>query len=85
MTSLVADWMAEGRCRGTDPDVFFPGDGSGVPFATGICRACRVRSTCLEYALSNGIRHGVWGGASERERARIARRRARAATAGTWG
>lgn len=86
MTSLVTDWMTEGRCRGMDPGVFFPADGAGVPFAVAICRDCRVRSTCLEYALGNGIRYGVWGGTSERERARIARRRrARAAAAGTWG
>jgi WhiB family redox-sensing transcriptional regulator len=34
-----------------------------------------VKSPCLEYALYNRIEHGVWGGASERERRRIARRR----------
>ncbi|MGH9067609.1 MAG: WhiB family transcriptional regulator, partial [Acidimicrobiales bacterium] len=33
-----------------------------------------------EYALYNRIDHGVWGGASERERRRIARRRRLAAT-----
>lgn len=75
MTSHITGWMASGRCRDMDSAVFFPPDGSGVPVATRVCRDCPVRSTCLEYALSNGIRHGVWGGTSERERARIARRR----------
>jgi len=40
-----------------------------------------VKSPCLEYALRNGIDHGVWGGTSERERRRIARRRRLAAEA----
>jgi WhiB family redox-sensing transcriptional regulator len=30
---------------------------------------------CLEYALEFRIDHGVWGGASERERRRILRSR----------
>jgi WhiB family redox-sensing transcriptional regulator len=34
-----------------------------------------VQAPCLEYALRNRIDHGVWGGASERERRRILRQR----------
>jgi WhiB family redox-sensing transcriptional regulator len=34
-----------------------------------------VKSPCLEYAIENRIDHGVWGGASERERRRIMRQR----------
>jgi WhiB family redox-sensing transcriptional regulator len=34
-----------------------------------------VQPECLEYALTYRIDHGVWGGASERERRRILRRR----------
>jgi WhiB family redox-sensing transcriptional regulator len=41
-----------------------------------------VKTACLEYALYNRIEHGVWGGASERERRRIARRRRDAGTVG---
>ncbi|HEY1826569.1 MAG TPA: WhiB family transcriptional regulator [Acidimicrobiales bacterium] len=40
-----------------------------------MCAECPVASPCLEYALENHIDHGVWGGASERERRRILRRR----------
>lgn len=69
------DWMASGLCRERAPAVFFPHDGVGVDIARRICAECPVKSPCLEYALSNHIDHGVWGGASERERRRIARRR----------
>jgi WhiB family redox-sensing transcriptional regulator len=72
---MSTDWMAEGKCRTVDPAVFFPSDGVGVEVARRLCRECAVREPCLEYALANHIDHGVWGGASERERRRIARRR----------
>jgi len=72
---MSADWMAEARCRDHPPSVFFPSDGVGVEVARRICADCPVRLACLEYALRNGIDHGVWGGTSERERRRIARRR----------
>jgi WhiB family redox-sensing transcriptional regulator len=69
------EWMNEARCRGTRPTEFFPSDGVGVESAQRVCATCPVRLECLEYALTNRIEHGVWGGASERERRRILRRR----------
>lgn len=68
-------WMAEGKCKDLHPSIFFPSDGVGVEVARRICADCPVKEPCLEYALENRIDHGVWGGASERERRRIARRR----------
>jgi WhiB family redox-sensing transcriptional regulator len=68
-------WMLEARCRGASPTEFFPSDGLGVESARLICSRCPVRAECLEYALVNRIEHGVWGGASERERRRLLRRR----------
>ena len=68
-------WMLRARCRGVDPAEFFPSDGSGVEAAQRMCAECTVRAECLEYALEHRIDQGVWGGASERERRRILRRR----------
>ena len=68
-------WMLRALCRGANPSEFFPSDGVGVEFAQRICGHCPVRTECLEYALKFRIEHGVWGGASERERRRILRRR----------
>jgi WhiB family redox-sensing transcriptional regulator len=70
------EWMLEAKCRGAAPGEFFPSDGSGVERAMRVCQGCPVRDECLEYALEHRIEHGVWGGASERERRRILKRRA---------
>lgn len=64
-------WMASASCRSFAPAFFFPRDGAGVTAAIRICSTCPVRTACLEYALEHAIDHGVWGGASERERRRI--------------
>lgn len=68
-------WMDGGHCRAYPPAVFFPSDGAGVDAARRICADCPVREPCLEHALEHRIDHGVWGGTSERERRRIAKRR----------
>jgi WhiB family transcriptional regulator, redox-sensing transcriptional regulator len=68
-------WMARGSCVEEHPSFFFPSDGVGVMRARKVCVNCQVRIDCLEYALENRIEHGVWGGASERERRRILKRR----------
>jgi WhiB family redox-sensing transcriptional regulator len=68
-------WMAKGNCAEQAPSLFFPSDGVGVEVARRVCADCPVKEPCLEYALSNRIDHGVWGGCSERERRRILKRR----------
>jgi len=72
---MDAEWMSNGKCKTTDPEMFFPSDGLGVIKAQRICAKCPVSEQCLEYALDNHIDHGVWGGKSERERRRILRAR----------
>ncbi|MGC8481321.1 MAG: WhiB family transcriptional regulator [Acidimicrobiales bacterium] len=72
---MTKSWMAQGNCREVNPAVFFPSDGVGVERARRVCEGCPVKLRCLEYALEYRIEHGVWGGASERERRRISRSR----------
>lgn len=74
---MDTEWMADGLCREYPAETFFPRDGVGVIAAQRICAECPVARECLEYALANHVDHGVWGGASERERRRIARERRR--------
>jgi len=69
-------WQDEANCLGVDPDLFFPERGASTREAKEVCRGCVVRGQCLEYALVNGEKFGIWGGLSERERRRLRRQRA---------
>jgi WhiB family redox-sensing transcriptional regulator len=69
-------WQVRANCMGVDPDLFFPERGASTREAKEVCRGCVVREDCLEYALANGEKFGIWGGLSERERRRIRRARA---------
>ena len=75
------DWMQHGNCRNYPPATFFPSDGVGVDVARKLCESCPVKQPCLEYALTERVDHGVWGGCSERERRRILKRRRQAVAA----
>ena len=67
-------WQADALCAQTDPEAFFPEKGGSTRDAKKICAQCEVKAECLEYALSNDERFGIWGGLSERERRRLRRR-----------
>ena len=54
--------------RGADLNLFFPGRGESAEPAREVCALCPVRQPCLDYAISNRIVYGVWGGLTERER-----------------
>jgi len=69
-------WQARANCMGVDPDLFFPERGASTREAKEVCRGCVAREDCLEYALDNGEKFGIWGGMSERERRRLRRARA---------
>jgi len=69
-------WQGQANCMGVDPDLFFPERGASTREAKEVCRGCVVREDCLEYALANGEKFGIWGGMSERERRRLRRARA---------
>jgi len=66
-------WQADALCAQTDPEAFFPEKGGSTREAKRICEGCEVRSECLDYALANDERFGIWGGLSERERRKLRR------------
>jgi len=67
-------WQELALCAQTDPEAFFPEKGGSTREAKRVCQSCEVRQECLEYALANDERFGIWGGLSERERRRLKRR-----------
>ncbi|MCL2794571.1 MAG: WhiB family transcriptional regulator [Microbacteriaceae bacterium] len=70
----VLTWQSDALCAQTDPEAFFPEKGGSTRDAKKICTSCEVRAQCLEYALQNDERFGIWGGLSERERRKLRRR-----------
>jgi len=66
-------WQDRALCAQTDPEAFFPEKGVSTREAKKVCRGCEVRAECLEFALENDERFGIWGGMSERERRRLKR------------
>lgn len=74
-----SSWREQGRCRGVDPELFYPPSDEEAEVAIAICRDCTVRELCLEYALTAREKLGVWGGTTERDRRRIWRKRRKSA------
>jgi WhiB family redox-sensing transcriptional regulator len=72
---LDRDWQFRANCMGVDPELFFPERGSSTREAKEVCRGCVVRDDCLDFAIANGEKFGIWGGMSERERRRVRRSR----------
>lgn len=72
-------WRQLARCRGVDPEIFYPASDEDAEEAKAICALCPVREPCLEYALAAREKEGVWGGLTERERRRLLRQRRKSA------
>jgi WhiB family transcriptional regulator, redox-sensing transcriptional regulator len=73
------DWWLSALCAETDPEAFFPERGASTTTAKAVCALCTVRAECLEYAIENDERFGIWGGTSENERRQLRRSRRPAA------
>lgn len=70
------EWWDYAECLGADPDLFFSRDNREQRYARAkYCDVCEAREECLETALANGERFGVWGGFTEGERDRARRKR----------
>ncbi len=74
-------WRMDALCAETDPEAFFPEKGGSTRDAKRVCGGCPVRAECLEFALANDERFGIWGGLSERERRRVRQQRVGAISA----
>lgn len=61
-------WMNKAACRGSNTNMFYPNPGEPSTPARQICDTCPVAVECLEYAINNGERYGIWGGTPVRKR-----------------
>jgi WhiB family redox-sensing transcriptional regulator len=72
-------WQQYAACKGRTETMFPESDRYRAPRdfseALAICSECPVRHPCLNYALDHGEVHGVWGGKTETQRARLRTRR----------
>ena len=64
-------WQVDANCNDKYADLFFPNRGASTREAKKICSECTVKEHCLEYAIVNAEKFGIWGGLSERERRKI--------------
>ena len=70
---LPPEWVKEALCAEVDPVIFFPDKGDKTVDAKKICKACNVKTQCLEYSLTNNERFGIWGGLTEHDRRKLRR------------
>ncbi|MGP3979398.1 WhiB family transcriptional regulator [Streptomyces sp. 8N114] len=73
--SLGADPTVEAAaaCKDTSTDLFFSDGREEIVVAKEICNSCPVRIRCLDRALANGERFGIFGGLTPDERSELAR------------
>lgn len=70
------EWQHRSTCQPHDMETFYP-EGSRsnrdaiTQDAKKLCQVCPVRQDCLEHALRTREPHGVWGGLTPTERARL--------------
>src|SRR5205085_2869198 len=80
---IYDNWRNDAACRGKDPNVFFPIEGSGwrakMEFeqaerdAKAICAGCPVRLECLDFGIDTRQQDGIWGGKNVAEIRKIRR------------
>ena len=72
--AVTPGWQTRAACNGEPGDAFFPEPDDATATATtaalAMCTGCRVRSACRAAALL-GDEHGIWGGTTEDDRARM--------------
>ena len=82
----MLEWQEQAACRSYDNLLFFGPDQGESELekqgrearAKAICQRCPVAQPCLEFAMETNQKYGIWGGLTDKERASLKRRRARA-------
>lgn len=67
-------WQRKGQCNGLDPNIFVPkkkGSKDTTHYDKTYCNACIVREECLDFALANRAKKGLWGGTTPKQREKM--------------
>lgn len=72
-TITLPDFTTAAACAapGVDPELFHSDEPRDVTEAKAICEACPGRRECAQWAMSQDVRHGVWGGMTLRDRHQV--------------
>jgi WhiB family redox-sensing transcriptional regulator len=72
--NLSEAWRSKGLCITSKTKIdFFAESKQEIKLAKSVCNECPVAHECLEFAVRNGEKFGIWGGRTPRERMKIAR------------
>jgi WhiB family redox-sensing transcriptional regulator len=77
MKLITINWLDEAACLGQGADLFYsdevftPETKKVIAKAKMFCKSCPVVADCLQYAINNDERFGVWGSFSAKERSSI--------------
>ena len=73
----MLDWHLDAVCAQIDPDLWWPekADAHSARKAREFCATCPVAAQCLEYALANEERHGIWAGLNGEQLKKLGKKR----------
>lgn len=82
MSIYGEQWRDAAACVELGTAMFFEEGESGLlskqpaqPTISRICESCAVRKECLEFALANNEKYGIWGGLTPYQRKLLRRRK----------
>lgn len=67
MKQIPKDWAKDAACKDAEEVDFYSQDPLEKKLAKSICDECPVKFLCIQTALNNHERFGIWGGADEIE------------------
>ena len=73
MSLTINAWREKRACAGMATANFFPQTRGIAKKTIAVCDECPVKWDCLNYAVINGIEHGIWGGTTESQRIHVIR------------
>ncbi len=77
MSTLTTNWLDQAACFGQDTEIFYADTvftsetKKIIAKAKVFCKSCPVVADCLQYAINNEEKFGVWGSFSAKERSTI--------------